>query len=357
MHRTVYLKTTETCNLNCKHCFTNGINGKKIFWNHNEIVNWITKLNATLKITDSVHFELHGGEPFLAPLETLEYVVEQSKKLNNNFTFAAATNLVYKLTDDIRFFIRDKLDNGISTSWDPDIRFKNNKQENLWLSNLKTLISDGINVTLNISISTSVINLDIEKLLIWIKSLGIQDLSFERITSHGNASNNNSIVPNNRDVDNWYLRLHEASEKLGARKWFNNTLLEEVYVKFEKRISNSGTFYRACEERLFTINADGTIAGCPNSAPDSIYGNIKDSISSLLTSPGRIETMAKEKMRNELCLSCNVFEFCGSGCYQLQWDGYICPSPKTLMQKLANITIENNSDIKKKKTIYIQEVK
>ena len=26
----VYLKTTETCQLNCKHCFTNGINGRKI---------------------------------------------------------------------------------------------------------------------------------------------------------------------------------------------------------------------------------------------------------------------------------------------------------------------------------------
>lgn len=25
----VYLKTTETCQLNCSHCFTNGINGKK----------------------------------------------------------------------------------------------------------------------------------------------------------------------------------------------------------------------------------------------------------------------------------------------------------------------------------------
>ena len=32
-------KTTETCNLNCKHCFTSGINGPKVYWNTNKIIN------------------------------------------------------------------------------------------------------------------------------------------------------------------------------------------------------------------------------------------------------------------------------------------------------------------------------
>jgi MoaA/NifB/PqqE/SkfB family radical SAM enzyme len=38
-----YLKTTETCQLNCKHCFTNGINGKKIYFNHNKTVDFIKR--------------------------------------------------------------------------------------------------------------------------------------------------------------------------------------------------------------------------------------------------------------------------------------------------------------------------
>lgn len=36
-----YLKTTETCNLNCRHCFTNGINGPKKYWNLNKVVDWL----------------------------------------------------------------------------------------------------------------------------------------------------------------------------------------------------------------------------------------------------------------------------------------------------------------------------
>lgn len=357
MHRTVYLKTTETCNLNCKHCFTNGINGKKIFWDHNETVKWITKFNETLKINDSVHFELHGGEPFLAPLESLIAVVDAGKILNERFTFSAATNLVYKLTDDIREFIKVRLYNGISTSWDPFIRFKNKKQEALWLENLRTIVADGNHVTLNISLSRDVINLEIEPLLKWIKSLGIKDLAFERITSHGNAQVNRMIVPSNAEIDQWYLDLHETSERLQARNWFYNSLLEEVYIKFEKHIPNSGTFYRACEERLFTVNADGIIAGCPNAAPGKNYGHIKDDIKTLMSSPQRIRAIAEEKVRNEHCLSCDVFSHCGSGCYQLQWEGKTCPSPKSLMLQLAGIDSPWAAKSKRNKIIPIQEVR
>lgn len=357
MHRTVYLKTTDTCNLNCHHCFTNGSQGRKIFWDHEKVSDWIFRLNETLSDQDSVHFELHGGEPFLAPLETLRSVVWEAKKLNPRFSFAAATNLVYKLTDEIRQFICHDLDNGISTSWDPSIRFANKKQFELWSENLKTMISDGVNVTLNISMSRDVLSLEIEPLLLWIKQLGIKDLAFERITEHGNAVDNRDHIPSNVEVDAWYVKLHEATVKLGARDWFYNVLLEDVYAKFEKHITNNGTFLRACEERLFTLNADGTIGGCPNAAPLIQYGHIEDTIDALNRSPGRLTVMAKEKMRHEGCLTCEVFQFCGSGCYQLKWEDNVCPSPKTLMRHLAGLPASYAVGQKPKRTIPIFEVR
>lgn len=357
MHRTVYLKTTDTCNLNCHHCFTSGSQGRKIFWDHKKVSDWISRLNDYLNEQDSVHFELHGGEPFLAPLETLQSVVRNAKKLNERFSFAAATNLVYKLTDEIRAFIRDELNNGISTSWDPSIRFANDKQYQLWLTNLKTLVQDGVNVTLNISMSREVLSLDLEPLLFWVKELGIKDLAFERITIHGNAVDNLSHVPSNAEVDAWYDKLHEVTQKLDARNWFYNVLLEDVYAKFEKHISNNGTFCRACEERLFTLNADGTIGGCPNAAPLVQYGYIDDSIEKLHRSPGRVSVMAQEKMRNDGCLSCEVFELCGSGCYQLTWDGSACPSPKSLMRRLAGLPTNYAVGAKPKRIFPIFEVK
>lgn len=357
MHRTVYLKTTDTCNLNCNHCFTSGSQGRKIFWDHEKVSNWIERLNNHLTEQDSVHFELHGGEPFLAPLSTLQSVVKNAKQLNKRFTFAAATNLVYKLTEDIRQFIRDELDNGISTSWDPTIRFANQKQYQLWLENLKTLIQDGVNVTLNISMSRDVLSLELEPLLLWVKDLGVKDLAFERITEHGNAVSNSAHIPSNSEVDAWYVKLHETTDKLGSRKWFYNVLLEDVYAKFEKHISNNGTFCRACEERLFTINADGTIGGCPNAAPLIQYGTIDDSIEKLHRSPGRVTVMAQERMRHDGCLNCDVFNLCGSGCYQLKWDGNICPSPKTLMRRLAGLPANYAVRQKPNRTIPIFEVR
>ena len=38
-----YIKTTETCQLNCKHCFTNGINGAKIYFNPIQTIDFIKK--------------------------------------------------------------------------------------------------------------------------------------------------------------------------------------------------------------------------------------------------------------------------------------------------------------------------
>lgn len=292
----------------------------------------------------------------MAPLSSLVSVVDEVKSINQDFTFSAATNLVYKLTDDIRYFIKTKLDNGISTSWDPSIRFANEKQEQLWLKNLKTLINDGINITLNISLSFETLKLDIESLLIWVRSLGVSELALERITEHGNAVQSNNSIPSNLEIDKWYVDLYETTQRLGARDWFYNSLLEDVLIKFEKNITNSGTFYRACEERLFTVNSDGTVSGCPNEAPTNKYGHIDQQIQELFDSPQRIKTIVKEKIRNEQCFNCDVFGYCGSGCYQLKWEGAVCPSPKSLMRKLAKLPPLEDQKSLKSKIIPIYEV-
>jgi uncharacterized radical SAM superfamily Fe-S cluster-containing enzyme len=39
-----YIKTTETCNLNCAHCFTNGKNGRKIYFDPTRVASWLNKL-------------------------------------------------------------------------------------------------------------------------------------------------------------------------------------------------------------------------------------------------------------------------------------------------------------------------
>jgi radical SAM protein with 4Fe4S-binding SPASM domain len=131
--------------------------------------------------------------------------------------------------------------------------------------------------------------------------------------------------------------MHEQSELAAARNWFNNEFLETIYAKFETGFTAGGTFCRDCEEKLFTLNADGTIAGCPNSAPEHYFGNISDPIEELLANPQRLDNIVCERSRDPRCYECPVFSYCGGDCHQLSWEDNICGAPKALMRNLAGI--------------------
>ena len=331
-----YLKTTETCNLNCKHCFTNGINGAKVYWDYKKVSNWLKDFSQLSSQDDTAHCEFHGGEPFLVPVEQMQYVYDECKSLWQNMSWGITTNLVFKLYQEHIDFIKGPLGNRLGTSWDPKIRFENNKQIELWLRNVKTLIDSGVTIRLFISVTRDTIEIEPIYLLTWIKSLGVQEVSFERLTGNGNALKNPEIFPSNVELDEWFFKMHEQSELYGARSWFDNDFLETIYSKFETGFTKGGTFCRDCEEKIFTLNADGTISGCPNSAPEFQFGHINDVLSDVINSPLRLENIACERSRNPLCYSCEVFQYCGGDCHQLEWQGDICGAPKKLMKFLVN---------------------
>lgn len=340
MSRTVYAKTTESCNLNCQHCFTGGSRPPRTYWNVPKISDWIDRFTKHIPQTDHVHFELHGGEPFLADLDEIKEVVRVMRATNYpSMSIGATTNLTYKLKDDMLEFMVNGIDH-IGTSWDPDIRFGNQKQYDLWRSNLAKLIATGREVVLNVSVSKGVTQMDQEELIRFLASTGCYRVLFDRITPNGNANDHLSIFPTNAEINQWYLDMHAATERLGARKWFINSALEDVYAKFENADSSCGTFCRDCEEKNITLNADGTIGGCPNSAPEEAFGHMDMTIAELFAAPKRIDVMAHERTRNDACFSCPVFAQCGSDCHRLAWEGDVCASPRQLMMTLAGIPTE-----------------
>ena len=330
-----YLKTTETCNLNCRHCFTNGINGAKVYWDHNKVIDWIHRFSNHAAKNDTLHCEFHGGEPFLAPVSQMYEVWDKCKTLFTNSSWGATTNLVFKLYQEHIDLIKGPFNGRIGTSWDPKIRFDNKKQIDLWRNNVKTLLAEGVTIRLFISVTKDTIAIDPIVLLRWIRRLGVQEVSFERLTNNGSAKKFPEIFPFNKDQDAWFLKMHQQSEKYGARHWFENDFLETIYSKFETGFTKGGTFCRDCEEKIFTLNADGTISGCPNSAPEFQFGHIDDDINNLINSPIRLENMACERSRNPLCYSCDVFQYCGGDCHQLSWQDEICGAPKSLMRELS----------------------
>lgn len=345
----IYLKTTETCNLDCKHCFTSGKNGRKIYWDHCAVIDWIHRLSNEQQYSH-VHLEFHGGEPFLAPIETLQEVYNQCKSLWSSQSWGVATNLTFKLTPEIVSFIDGPLGQRVATSWDPDVRFSNPRQYDLWRKNVEYLHNLGFTIKLFVSLTKGTIAMDPLELLKWVRDLGVQELALERLTNNGSARLHPEIFPTNAEVDRWIYEMHLASKKNGCRDWFDNEFLENIYVKFSNNVTNAGTFCRDCEEKLFTLNADGTIGGCPNAAPEQQFGHINDPIDVLLAAPQRIENIAHECSRDPRCYHCPVFRYCGGDCHQLSWDGDTCPAPKTLIAQLAGINTQP------KKTFIIKDI-
>jgi radical SAM protein with 4Fe4S-binding SPASM domain len=348
----VYLKTTETCNLNCLHCFTSGSRGAKIYWDHVKVADWLLRLSKKLPKENHVHLEFHGGEPFLAELDTLQYVYNNCKDLWASQSWGITTNLTFKLTQDKIDFIMGPLDGRIGTSWDPDIRFASPKQYDLWRKNVETLINLGVQIKLFVSVTKGTIAMEPIDLLEWVRDLGVRELALERLTMNGSAKSNLHIFPTNAEQDQWFLKMHQQSQEADARSWFDNEFLETVYAKFESNMTSGGTFCRDCEEKLFTVNADGSISGCPNSAPEQGFGHIDDNIDQLFHSPTRIENIACERSRDPRCYECSVFQYCGGDCHQLEWQGDVCGAPKSLMRSLAGINTGGNNKI-----ILIKELK
>lgn len=327
----VYLKTTETCQLNCKHCFTNGTNGRKIYFDPVHTVEWFKKLHNQFPKFNGGSIIFHGGEPFLAPLEDMYYVWEQVSPLWENLSWSCSTNLCYTLTEQHLQFFKTVLKKGFCTSWDKGIRFSNEKQEQLWRKNLEILVNEGHNITLNVSLNKQLLEEDTDELVRWLDTLGVNYVQFERLTYDGSALENQDIFPMNKELDSWFIKMHDSYTRL--KPSYKDVLLEGVYSSFNSGV-HGGVRCRDCEQKIFTINADGLISGCPNSAVGNSFGHISNKIIDLLTSKGRLNNITCETQRDPRCYSCEVFDICNSDCHQLEWQGDVCAAPKTLMRTL-----------------------
>lgn len=271
----------------------------------------------------------------LAPINDMRFFYEMVKEKYPETDFSIQTNLVYKITDERMLFFNDLfLDKGIGTSWDHNMRFAETRQIFQWENNVRELINQGHNISVMVSLNKDIIQ-DHEPLTIiqYFIDLGIQHVLFERITSNGNAVLNPYIQPQNKDLDAWLLKMYEQTMEHELYKNIHNMFLDEVATSFVDRLHKANRC-RNCEQSLITINADGTIAGCPNSAPEEYWGNIDMSIEENLSSKKRIHTMGCELKRNDNCLTCPVNSICNGDCHRLPWQGNICAAPKSLMLKM-----------------------
>nr|DAX76814.1 MAG TPA: putative Fe-S oxidoreductase [Caudoviricetes sp.] len=334
----IYLKTTETCNLDCPHCFTSGSNGRKVFWNVEKVKKWLSNLNDYQPKEESFNIALHGGEPFICKMKDLIDVAEHIHTFDREVELTISTNLVYKLTDERLDFIK-KYIRGVATSWDITGRFQTPEQLALWEKNIATLLKisdDPEFVRVHTVLSKELIQFGVER---YIKEVidknNIRYFTIEKITPHGSAKvNSKEIIPSNKDANDFIYSLHRYITDNNLRDKYQIDCLRDIYDKVEKRLSNQGMYSRHCEESIYTVNADGTVSGCPNDAPNIHYGNISQDMDKIHHSPKRMIQIHKEVVLNDECYSCDLLEYCGGGCYKLHWDDTGCPTPKQLILDL-----------------------
>jgi len=334
----IYLKTTETCNLNCRHCFTSGSKGRKIFFNVDKTLDFFKRLAQDCPWIKGLNIVYHGGEPMLAPLKDITRFREECLSIFPQSNFSLQTNLVYKLTPPIKEFFLSLGAFGIS--WDYDIRFEYQAQKDLWEENINQLKEMNLRLTMVVSMSRKLLA---EKRAIQIVEYaynkGFKHILFERITSNGNANENPDIIPSNKDADAWMYDMYQDTLE---GKWYDkidnmmlSTFAEGIYSK-----NSVATACRVCEQTMLTINADGTVSGCPNSAPEYNWGNISQPVFDLLKSSARIKSITCETERNPLCYTCEYLPMCNGGCHQLAWEKDICPAPK----KIFNEGLKNSKN-------------
>lgn len=336
----VYIKTTGTCNLNCWHCFTSGSKGEKIFFSPRDTIHYLNQLIEQNDI-QSIHLVFHGGEPLLAPLTDLYLFYNLSLELPTSISFGIQTNLVYKLTPEKKEFFDKVFKTGMGTSWDPDIRFgslvdsSKESQINLWEKNVVELAQSGHSISLMVCLSKYLIENYSPKMIIeYAISLGIKFIQFEKITFDGNTELNSSIVPSNKCSDEWILKMYHQTIQYSYDEKIGNMLLNEIFTSYLKA-TPIGNLCRNCEQHIITINADGSLAGCPNSATKNNWNDIQNPPMDYIRSGKRIEAISKEKIRNEICLTCDVKHICNGNCYKQKWDQDQCPAPISVMREIA----------------------
>ena len=329
----IYIKTTESCQIHCKHCYIGDARLRKHFFNEIQTAKWIHKWIEYNNFNEQdLLFSFHGGEPMICPTNKLKYICEQFPLA----TFNTTTNLVYKITDGMKdLFLNHFIDKTINkpfikTSWDYNIRFSNNEEE-LWKSNIKLLKSYGCYIQVIVCLTSLLINevspIDFVNIF---NDLNVDVVSFERLTP--NTTEDKYLIPNYKKQDEWIYNLYKLK---------GNNFQLAIVTDIINAINGNflGCRARKCMSNVITINADGTLGGCPNTALSKSFGTIYDEPLDILNNPCRLCSIANESKRDSRCYICELFNICNGDCHQLEWQGDYCPSPKMLMKELKNIDI------------------
>lgn len=359
LEKKIYIKLTNDCSLNCKHCYNRYIESTfpkqeeippKVFVDavNNYLIKYMKYWKKKTKGDVIFNISFHGGEPFLnettcdmmsAILGRLRF---ESKFADYFYAVDATTNLLpsdpnlfkTRVLPIIMEYFRFEFSPFIKTSWDfGDIRFHSKEAEKTWVENMLLCADNGVYTKVNICLTKPLI--DYRKytntnfgafLYILAYSARINEIHFEPLTA--NTTEDKSLIPTYEEIDNFLLDLYEMKDE------FKSINLEiDNFSDYREMLHGNflGCRGRECTANVITIDRDLNIYTCPNTT--DCIGNVIHKPVYTARKNGSI--YKQEHTPKERCLSCEYYKYCNGGCFQLSDDSEgNCPFYKKLFQAI-----------------------
>lgn len=338
----IYLRVVQGCNLNCTHCFTLGNRDRYEFASLEQIENFLLSIKSHVNPKKAVVY-IHGGEPFLAPIDYHRKVNALIRKVmaDTYIDIIPQTNLMYKVDAEFINFIKEEYNGQIGVSWDYKIRFGSTTSalnEALFLSNFRKIVDAGIEPAVAITVQKYLLEQDPIELVQQL--VGAKSIDFEFLTFFDEKTEN-LRVSNNLWSDYYFKIVKYYAENVTT--W--SLPLVDLFTKSVQENKIYQCKCNCCQHRTFTMNCNGTVGLCP----DETYFSPLSTVEEMSLNWNAFQKAAQLKYINQialpinsLCTTCEYYNYCGGNCEPTLFkEGDLeCPmSKKALSYQFSNIGI------------------
>lgn len=300
MHRRLFhINVTRQCQLACSHCYID----QQI--RDNDQAMSIDKMQEIADVIGDTHADVHiiGGEPTLVSVDTHKQYLKVLSKLKN------VKIMIVTALQNSRAVKVAKLYKNIATSYDPNARTEINNDK--WLERVNELRRNSNNVHVCVSLSKSVINYGIKRVLDELYEFGFRSVHLA------------AMVPTLGALKETPDPALTSEVFIESGKWVQNkrkTSIKDIFVSpFDgllQGMSNYDGLRCPAAQECVNIEPDGQIHACvaKGGEVNDIKNNQNLSTKSQLNSDGyKLEVMQHNRPRLE-CLGCDFWETCRGGC-------------------------------------------